>query len=76
MSYLAKQGYSEDSLKREFERVANLCESKEDYSNLLRAYEDIAKIQGFFKENKAIQAVAVFGNLEQDIKRIEEIKKS
>jgi hypothetical protein len=40
---LAAQGYTEDALRREFERIAQLCETKEDYTNLLRSLEGIQK---------------------------------
>jgi len=40
---LAKAGYSKESLKAEFDRIALLCETERDYSNMIRALENIQK---------------------------------
>ena len=51
------------ALKREFERIANLWESKQDYSNLLRALENIQKYH--LRDNNATN-VALFNLNDSD----------
>ena len=50
-SDLEKLGYTKEALQAEFDRIADLCESKEDYSNLIRALENVAKVSGLFKSD-------------------------
>ena len=59
------QGFDKIALKREFERIANLCESKQDYSNLLRALENIQKYH--LRDNNATN-VALFNLNDSDSK--------
>ncbi len=47
---LKAMGYDEGSIKLEFERLSNLAESKNDFSNAMRGKENIARIMGLFKD--------------------------
>jgi hypothetical protein len=55
-------GYSKEALKVEFERIAELCETKEDYSNLLRALENIQKYH--LRDNAG--SIAIFNLTSKD----------
>ena len=48
---LAKLGYTKEAIQEEFQRISAICEEKGDYSNAIRGTENIAKIQGLFKND-------------------------
>ena len=48
---LAAYGYSKEAIQAEFERLSAKCEEINDMSNAHRGLENIAKIQGLFKND-------------------------
>ena len=60
---LQASGYSREALKAEFERIAELCESKGDFSSLLRALEAIQKYH--LRDNTSVNT-AIFNLTESD----------
>ncbi len=53
---LKKLGYSDEEMKERFNLGSELALAKEDYSNYLRANEDIARMQAQFTDKQQIDA--------------------
>ena len=66
---LAACGYSKEAIQAEFERLSAKCEEINDMSNAQRGLENIAKIQGLYKENTNINN-AIFNLSHEDSKLI------
>ncbi len=71
---LAKMGYSEDAIKKEFERLSALAESKNDFSNAMRGKENIARIMGLFKDKTELTTKSSVDSTQTSEDMLKEIK--
>jgi len=65
---LHRLGYTKEAVLNGFHSLSDLCITKEDYSNAMRGLENIAKIQGYSKDNT--HQVALFNLTKQDLEEL------
>lgn len=71
---LQAMGYTEEAIKNEFERLSNLSESKNDFSNAMRGKENIARMCGYFKDKQEITTKNAVNPTQSSEDMLKEIK--